>query len=281
VKVAEANVDLAKLDLHHTEVRAPFAGRIGRRMVDPGNLVKEDETVLATLVAEKPMYVYFDVDARTMMSQLRRGDSDGLDRLIVGIGMAGDEGFPYEGITNFRDNRVDPNTGSMWMRAEFTGSHGRIEAGIFARVRVPLGDTYVAMLIPEQAIGTDQGRKFVFVVRPDNKVEYRPIQVGQLHGDLRVVVSGLAVDEKFVVSGLQRIRSGAEVTAKEVEVASVSLTARTAHEAVSTASRETASRETASRETASRETGEKAGTRFNGHAAETKPANSGSSGASP
>jgi RND family efflux transporter MFP subunit len=225
VKVAEANVDLAKLDLDHTEVRSPFAGRIGRRMVDPGNLVKEDETILATLVAERPMYVYFDVDERTLMGQLNRRENPMTEnrRLQVGIGLAGEEGFPHEGVITFMDNRVDPNTGSMWMRAEFVvGEDVMIEPGIFARVRVPLGEPYEALLIPEQAVGTDQGRKFVFVVQPDNKVSYRPIKVGQLHGDLRVVTEGLDANEKVVFSGLQRIRAGVEVLPQDVNRAAIS-----------------------------------------------------------
>jgi RND family efflux transporter MFP subunit len=219
VKVAEANLALARLNLQFTEVRAPFAGRISRRMIDPGNLVKADDTILSTLIADEPMYAYFDVDERTLLRQLIDGgvlSAAQSSKVTVQVGLADEEGYPHTATVNFVDNKVDPGTGTLWMRGVFEKPKRSIAAGMFVRVRFPLGQPYQALLAAEQAVGTDQGQKFVFVVDSKNKVEYRPVQVGRLHDGLRVIKDGLKPGERVVVTGLQRVRAGAEVTVKEV-----------------------------------------------------------------
>jgi RND family efflux transporter MFP subunit len=229
VGVAESNVRLARLNVEYTEVRAPFAGRISRRLVDPGNLVKADETVLTTLVSLEPMYVYFDVDERTLLRQLLRAgrlDSASQDKVPIEIGLADEEGYPHPGVVNFVDNRVDPNTGSLWMRGEFVHPDRPIKPGIFARVRFPLGGPYPAVLVAEQALGTDQGQKFVYVVDEKNRAVYRPVKAGRLHGGLRVIQDGLKPGERVVVSGLQRVRAGAEVTPKATEMSTLAAVPR-------------------------------------------------------
>jgi RND family efflux transporter MFP subunit len=220
--VATANVKLAQLNLDYTEVRAPFSGRISRRMVDPGNLVKADETILSTLVAQEPMYAYFDVDERTLLRQLLRDgrlEAAQVNRLPIQIGLADEEGYPHPGVVNFVDNRVDPNTGTMWLRGEFVKPEREIKPGIFIRVRFPLGKPYQAVLIAEQALGTDQGQKFLFVVDDKNRVSYRPVKVGRLFDGLRVIHEGLKPTERIVVAGLQRVRAGAEIVPKVVDMA--------------------------------------------------------------
>ena len=222
VGVAESNVKLARLNLQYTEVRAPFTGRVSRRFVDPGNLVKADDTILTTLVADAPMYAYFDVDERTLLRQLLREgrlESASQDRVPVEIGLSDEDGFPHAGVVNFVDNRVDPNTGTMWLRAEFVSAKRPIKPGIYVRVRFPLGGPYPAVLVAEQALGTDQGQKIVFVVDGKNVAARRAVKVGKLHDGLRVIKEGLSPEEKVVVTGLQRVRSGAEVAPKPVEMA--------------------------------------------------------------
>jgi RND family efflux transporter MFP subunit len=223
VGVAEANVKLAQLNLTYTEIRAPFSGLMSRQMVDPGNLVKADETVLSTLVATDPMYVYFDVDERTLLGRLlkeERLEAAQRDRIPIEIGLADEESFPHAGVINFVDNRVDPNTGSMWLRGEFVNPARAIKPGIFVRVRLPLGKPYQAVIVAEQALGTDQGQRFLYVVDAQNKAAYRAVKVGQLSEGLRVVREGLNPGEKVVVSGLQRVRAGAEIVPKLVDMMS-------------------------------------------------------------
>lgn len=222
VRVAEANLRLAQDYLTFTEIKAPFSGRVSRRNVDPGNLVKADETVLTTLVAEEPIWANFDVDERTLLRQLMKAgklEASMSDRVPVTIGLADEEGFPHTGVVNFVDNEVDRGTGSMWMRAEFINPKRSIKPGMFIRVRFPLGRPRESLLIAEQALGTDQGQKFVYVVGPDNKVEYRAVKVGRLQDDgLRVIREGLKPGERVVVSGLQRVRAGTTLTPKYVEM---------------------------------------------------------------
>jgi RND family efflux transporter MFP subunit len=230
VGVAEAVVKLAQNSLHYTEIRAPFRGRISRRMVDPGNLVKADETLLTVLVAEEPIYAYFDVDERTFLRQLLRGgrlDSTLSERVPVQFGLADETGFPHPAVVNFVDNRLESGTGSLWLRAQFLDPQLAIRPGMFIRVKFPLGSPYKATVIAEQALGTDQGQKFVYVVNHQNRIEYRPVQAGRLQDDgMRVIAEGLKPDERIVVTGLQRVRAGAVVTPKAVEMESATAVAR-------------------------------------------------------
>jgi RND family efflux transporter MFP subunit len=221
VKVTRAQLELAKLSLQFTEVRAPFAGRVSRRMIDPGNLVKADDTILTTLVATEPMYAYFDVDERTLLKQLL--DSGLLasaqgGKVKVQVGLADEAGFPHSATVNFVDNKLDPSTGTIWMRAVFDRPNRPVSAGMFVRVRFPLGGAYRAVQVAEQAVGTDQGQKYVYVVDNNNKIAYRQVQVGRLHDGLRVIRDGVKPGERVVISGLQRVRPGAEVAPKVVDM---------------------------------------------------------------
>lgn len=224
VNVAESNLELARLNLKYTEIRAPFNGRVSRRMVDPGNLVKADETILTVLVALQPIYVYFDVDERTLLRQMLHQEMPSISsqngRLAISIGLADEDGYPHAGTVNFVDNRVDPNTGTIWMRGVFENAARLIPPGLFTRIRFPLGTPYRAVLVAEQALGTDQEQKFIYVVDDNNVVSYRAVKVGQLHDGLRVIKDGLRPGEKVVVGGLQRVRAGTEIAPKEVDMQS-------------------------------------------------------------
>ena len=137
--------------------------------------------------------------------------------IFVGaIRSAPDEaGYPHEGKINFVDTRIDPNTGSVWVRGVFANANKLLSPGLFVRVRVPVGDPHPAILIPERALGTDQGQKFVYVVNDKKEAIYREIRVGAQHGQLRIVEAGIEPGQRLVVSGLQRVRTGAPVEPKE------------------------------------------------------------------
>jgi RND family efflux transporter MFP subunit len=227
VMVNKAARDLAALNLGFTRVRAPLSGRISSRSIDPGNLVKADDTSVTSIVSLDPIYAYFDLDERSLLRLKRlireKKVNWSLDEgLPVSLGLTDEEGFPHPGIVNFADNRVDADTGTWRLRGRFDNKDHALAPGLFVRVRLPIGKPFQAILVAEEALGTDQGQKFVYVVDDEGRVENRRIKVGRLHEGLRVIADGLALGEKVVVSGLQRVRQGAEVKAEEVPMPSSS-----------------------------------------------------------
>jgi len=216
VKLAEASRDLAQLNLSFTRVTAPITGRISRQLIDPGNLVKADETALTTIVSMDPIYAYFDQDERTLL-RVRRLVRAGVLKTIqeasvpVLLGLVDEEGFPHEGRIDFADNRVDAMTGTLRLRGVFANPQRMLSPGLFVRIRLPIGVAHPAVLVPEQALGTDQGQNFVYVVNGKDEVVQRTVNVGPLEGGLRVIEHGLAKDERVIVNGLQRVRSGVKV----------------------------------------------------------------------
>jgi len=221
--VAKASKDTAMLNLSFTKVRAPLSGRISRRFIDPGNMVKADETALTTIVSLDPIYAYFDLDERTTL-RLQRVMRDKKIQwspdagLPVQLGLADEEGFSKRGTVNFADNRVDADTGTWRLRGLFDNPDRSLAPGLFVRIRLPIGNPYKAMLVSEQALNTDQGQKNLYVVDAANKVGYRRVKVGRLHVGLRIIAEGLAPNEKVIVSGLQRVRTGMEVDPKQVDM---------------------------------------------------------------
>jgi RND family efflux transporter MFP subunit len=214
--VAKAARDMARLNVDWTKVHAPISGRISRRNIDPGNMVKADDTPLTTIVSLDPIYAYFDLDERTTLRLQRPLREKKIiwstdAGLPVLLGLADEEGFPKSGIITFADNRVDPDTGTWRLRGVFKNPDYALSPGMFVRIRLPIGTPHQAILISEQAISSDQGRKYVSVVGRDNKIENRSVKIGRLHDGLRVVTEGLTTRERIVVSGLQRIRPGMEV----------------------------------------------------------------------
>ncbi|WP_435016749.1 efflux RND transporter periplasmic adaptor subunit [Tundrisphaera sp. TA3] len=224
VGVAQAEVDKTQLNLEFTRVTAPISGRLSRRMVDPGNLVQADTTPLTSIVSLDPMYVYFDVDERVML-RFRRLISEGKiksrqeEERPVLIGLA-DEGntFPHVGKINFSDNKVDSSTGTLRVRGSIDNPKPRIlSPGMFVRVRLPVGSPHKSILISEQALGADQGKKFVYVVNDKDEVVYQIVEVGSLSNGKRVIDKGLAMGDRVVVSGLQRVRPGIKVVPRSEE----------------------------------------------------------------
>lgn len=224
VKSAEAAFNSAKVNREYCNVRSPIAGRVARRLIDPGNTVKASETALTYVARLDPMYVFFDVDERSYLRLLRafleKGMTpDQLRTFTVEIGLADEqEKHPRKGHLNFVDTRVDPNTGSVWVRAVVLNSDKFLTPGLFVRVRMPVSDPHDAVLVPERALGTDQGKKFIYVVNEKSEAEYRPIEVGAQHGQMREILKGaVKAGEKVIDSGLQRVRAGGKVELKVPE----------------------------------------------------------------
>jgi multidrug efflux system membrane fusion protein len=213
VQAARATLELARLTLDFTRVSCPIDGRIGRRLLDPGNVVKADETLLAHVVGEDPMYACFEVDQATLL-RLRRAVNGGrLQRAMpVLLGLAGEEGYPHRGTADFPDNQVNPGTGGISLRAAVAnprppGGERLLSPGLSVRVRLATGLPHQALLVADRAVGTDRGVKYVFVVSDKGVLEYRRVSTGQLHGDgLREITGGLQADEWVAVGGLKGLR---------------------------------------------------------------------------
>jgi RND family efflux transporter MFP subunit len=209
--VASAAVNSAELDLDYATVRSPIDGRIGRFLVTPGNLVGPTmATPLATVVSVDPLYVYVDVD-ETRALRLSRTDG-----AVARVGFAGEDGYPHEARIDFLDNRVDPQTGMLKVRAVLKNPDGKWVHGLFARVQLPEEAAHDALLIADLAVATDQDRRFVWVVDANGKVEHREVKLGPLNGGLRVVREGLSASDRVIVRGLQRVRPGAQVAAEMI-----------------------------------------------------------------
>jgi RND family efflux transporter MFP subunit len=221
IGAVEAAKEKAKLYLDYTRVVAPISGRISRRYVDPGNLVNADNTILTTIVTENRMYAYFDVDERTYLELLTMlpaagATSPGL-KVPVLMRLANENEFARVGTVDFVDNRVVATTGTVRMRGVFDDPTGHLKAGLFVRIRLPIGSAYQAKLIPDEAIQADQERKYVWVVSAKNEVQYRSVKIGQAVNEMRVIrppapgkegKEGLADGDRVIVSGMQRVRNG-------------------------------------------------------------------------
>lgn len=222
VAATQAQLDAARLNLSFTQVTAPIAGRVSRAEVTAGNLVNAGESRLTSVVSTDRIYAYFDADERVFLKyteQAHQGGADAREAAPVYLGLSNEEGMPHLGRLDFLDNQVNPQTGTIRGRAVFDNRDGRFTPGLYARLKLVEGRTYDAMLIKDQAVGTDLGKKFVLVLGEDGKLVYRAIELGPKLEGLRIVRSGLARGEKIVVNGLQRARPGMPVEAQGVEMA--------------------------------------------------------------
>jgi RND family efflux transporter MFP subunit len=228
VRATEATRDRARLYVDFTRVTSPLTGRISRRFVDPGNLINADNTVLTTIVTENPLYAYFDVDERTYLDLVESasGHSSWLTGLQFPVLMSlanenkeGETVFARDGTVNFIDNRVIATTGTIRMRAVFENPNDLLKSGLFVRIRLPIGSPYHTLLIPDEAILSDQGRKYVYIVNDQNAVEYRAVKPGQAIQKLRVIKEGLAESDRVLITGMQRVRQKAQVQATMKEPA--------------------------------------------------------------
>ena len=215
----EAALQAARLDMEFTQVRSPINGRVSRAIITAGNLV-DSSTLLTTVVSQDPIYAYFDVDEQ---AYLRYGKliQQGGEQDVTGVfmGLVGEKDYPHAGQLNFVDNQVNPDTGTIRARAEFTNADGEYTPGLFARMRVVGGGEADTVLIDDRAIGTDLDKRFVLVVKPDNTVEYRRVEMGPTIAGLRVVRSGLKPGDVIVVDGLQHAQPGQAVAPTHVSMA--------------------------------------------------------------
>jgi RND family efflux transporter MFP subunit len=222
-KAAEAAHDMANLNLGYADIRSPIAGRISRRLVDKGNLVQADITPLAIIVPLDQVYIYFDMDERTVL-RLRRLVQEGkldpkyMTDTTIDVALADNsDNFARRARIDFEDNQIDATTGTLRVRAVAENKDRFLSPGMFVRIRYPIGTANSELLIPEEAVGSDQGRPFVYVVGDDNKVQYRTVDVGPQVGVKRVIRSGVKDGERIVITGLQRIKKNSEVDPQLVE----------------------------------------------------------------
>jgi RND family efflux transporter MFP subunit len=217
---AQAARDSAKLDLDYTEVRAPIDGRVSRAFLTVGNYVSGvsgTTSLLTTLMSVDPVYVYADVDEDSLLkfnSLVHSGktETNTEGQTPIELQLADETGFPHRGRIESFDNHVDPNTGSILLRAVFSNGDGRIVPGLFARIRVPLSERHPALLVSERAIGTDQAQKYVLTLTASNTVAYTAVTLGPAIDGKRIVRTGLHPGEKIIVNGMERIRPGMQVT---------------------------------------------------------------------
>ncbi len=220
VKSAQAALDSAKLNLGYTQIAAPIDGRVGRAEITEGNLVEAGggAPVLTTVVADDPIYAEFEMDEATYMEYAHASAED-VKGAPVEMGLTGEDGTPHKGHIESFDNRLNPTTGTIRVRAEFDNKDGALLPGLFARIRIGNPGRNNALLITDSAVGTDQDKKFVYVLGDDNKLNYREVKLGASIDNLRIVTDGLKPGEKIVVSGMRMgLRPGAQVMPQVVSM---------------------------------------------------------------
>lgn len=222
VRGAEATVERAKLELEYTNITAPISGRVDRRLISPGSLVQTDQTVLTTIVSLDPIDFYFDVDERRLLSyadtarsagtQLQEGGSE----LPVTVTIGDFQHSAFDGKLNFAENRVDDQTGTMRIRARLPNPDYILQPGLFGRIQIGGSLPYRAILVPDEAIGSDQNERVVYVLAEDGSVSTKPVRTGPRLYGYRVIRDGMTGDETIVVNGLMRIRPGIKVAAESI-----------------------------------------------------------------
>jgi RND family efflux transporter MFP subunit len=230
VNRAQATLNRAKLDLQFTEIRAPISGRMSRRLVSQGNLVNANDTVLSNVVSMDPINFYFDVDERSFLAyeklatgSLRTSSEGNLNEVLVATS---NENEPtHKGHMDFTDNRLDAASGTLRARAVLDNKDLLLVPGLFGRIRILGSDKYKGVLVPEDALGSDQDRRVVYVVGADNTITLRPVRVGSRVDGYRVIREGLKGDESIVVNGLMRVRPGIKVDPKVTTLPPVAVAA--------------------------------------------------------
>jgi len=220
IRAGGAAVDRANLDLEYAKVTAPISGRISRALITKGNLVGE-ESLLTTIVSVDPIFAYFNVNERELLTykdlaqkQGKTAENVKAAKIPVELGLSTDENtFPHAGIIDFADNKSE--TGTTPVRAVVENQSGLLQPGFFCSVRVPMGEKTKGILVPDRAIGTDQDKKYALVVKSDNTVEQRTVKLGRRHGELRQILEGLGPEDRIIVNGMQRSRVGGTVDPRE------------------------------------------------------------------
>jgi RND family efflux transporter MFP subunit len=223
LELAEANRRTAELNVEFCHINAPIDGKIDRRMIDIGNQVTANATLLTTVRTEDPMYVNFDVDERTVLGlRLRRQKKEIKSaretKSELDVGLANEEGYSLKGFIDYSANGVDTGTGTLRVRLVLDNPDKEprtLSDGMYVRVRFWIGDPTPSILVPEAALVSDQGIRHLFVLNEHDEVEYRPVQIGLQQGGMRVIKSGVTPKDRVIVSGLQRVRAGIKVAATE------------------------------------------------------------------
>ena len=228
IQSTHALAEMARLNMEYTHITAPIDGRIGRKLVTEGNLVNGNQgqtTLLTTIVSMDPVYCYFDADEHAVLKyrQMANAGTGGDFRngqVPCELELANETGFPHKGVIDFMDNRVDPAMGTLRVRGVFAnpGPERILQPGYFARVRVPGSSKYQALVIPDEAVGTDQSQKFVYVVNDKDTIEYKMVKLGPIVDGLRVVREGIQSNDWVVVNGLMSVRPGAKVSATRAAI---------------------------------------------------------------
>ncbi|MBS0208118.1 MAG: efflux RND transporter periplasmic adaptor subunit [Planctomycetes bacterium] len=230
---ANATLKLAQQNLGFCIITSPLTGRISSRLVDPGDLVKADETPLVVIVSTHPIYAYFDIDERTAL-RLRRLILDGKlpvsadGKTHVNLALADEDDFSLEGTIDFFDNQIEAGTGTLRVRAVIENKDLLLAPGMFLRLRIPVTTPQQALLVHEESLGTDQGQRFLYVVNEKDEISYRRVQTGFLTAGMRVIQEGLEPGERVVVTGLQRVRPGVKVVPKWLDEKKAGLASKVA-----------------------------------------------------
>jgi multidrug efflux system membrane fusion protein len=221
LQVAEAARRTAQLNLDYTQIRAPISGRIGRLDVTVGNLIAAGGQVLTSLLSVDPIYAAFNADERSVLDALASlpDGSRALEQIPVRLTTATAQAAQFSGKLHFVDNGIDGASGTVRVRALLDNPDGKLMPGQFVRVQLGQARAEQQLVINERAVGTDQNKKFVFVVGDDAKAAWREVSLGAAHDGLRVVNAGLKPGERIVVNGLQRVRPGATVAPEPVPMA--------------------------------------------------------------
>jgi RND family efflux transporter MFP subunit len=213
---AQTNTRIAEINLSYTQVTAPFDGIVTARLVSVGELVGTSPTLLAQIIQLDPIWVNFNVseqDVLRVRAEMRRqglGPAD-LKKVPVEVGLQSETGYPHKGLLDYAAPTLNVATGTLPVRGIFQNADRALLPGNFVRVRVPIQEVPQALLVPEVALGSDQGGRYVLVVNGDNVVEQRKVGVGQIVGEMRVIETGLTPDDRVVVVGLIRAIPGEKV----------------------------------------------------------------------
>ncbi len=224
VRGAQAAVDRAALDLEYTKITAPISGRVDRRLISTGNLIQADQSELTTIVSLDPIDFYFDVDERRLLNFADTARKRGSDLQLGGGGVpvqvviSDANQPPFKGDLNFAENRVDSDSGTIRVRARFKNPDLILQPGLFGRVQVEASNRYTAILVPDEAIASDQNQRVVYVVGTDGTVSTKPVRPGPRLYGYRAIREGLTGDETIVVTGLMRARPGTKVTSQMTEL---------------------------------------------------------------
>jgi membrane fusion protein, multidrug efflux system len=224
VRAAEATAERAKLDLEYTRITAPIDGRIDRNLISVGNLIQADQSILTTIVTLNPIDFYFDVDERRLLNFARTARGRGDDLQLGGGGVdvkvtiVDSTEKPFTGKLDFAENRIDRETGTMRLRARFDNPQLILQPGLFGRVEVEASNTYRAILLPDESIGSDQNVRVVYVVGADGSVSTKAVRLGSRLYGYRIIHNGLDGTETVIVNGLMRARPGSKVTPQMIEL---------------------------------------------------------------